>query len=327
MKILIWVITAILLIVASLRVVAHDAHMILVWANMATLYIYLPAYLISFWALLKCKKWLMVCSVALVAMHIAWVAPDYLAGATERDDNLGRNSHEINILSANLLYVNLTQKRIDEMRNADSGVIFLQEYSSEWDKALRDSYCSTADCIYPKFKFDIRDDAFGQAIFSKNMHDQIMVEDLMGVPLMHLVKTVEDTKIHIFNVHTLPPRTMEYTDAWNIQNQTLLERVTSIEEPVVLAGDFNMTQYSFWYKKFIDAGFKDCFRETGQGFATTFPNGVFTLPSLRMDHVFVSNRLVCEGVELGQGFGSDHRPVQVTFEINENNLKKHGRHR
>jgi len=43
--------------------------------------------------------------------------------------------------------------------------------------------------------------------------------------------------------------------------------------------------------------------------ATTFPNGLFPLPPLRLDHALMTEDLGCVDLAHGTGEGSDHRPV------------------
>jgi endonuclease/exonuclease/phosphatase (EEP) superfamily protein YafD len=55
----------------------------------------------------------------------------------------------------------------------------------------------------------------------------------------------------------------------------------------------------------------DAWEVAGRGFGFTWPNGVFPLPPIRLDHVFVSRELAVVGARVGEGSGSDHRPVIV----------------
>ena len=49
--------------------------------------------------------------------------------------------------------------------------------------------------------------------------------------------------------------------------------------------------------------------EAAQSLGATWPNGLFPLPPMRLDHVFVSRDLTALDVAVGTGAGSDHRPV------------------
>ena len=53
----------------------------------------------------------------------------------------------------------------------------------------------------------------------------------------------------------------------------------------------------------------------GRGLATTWPNGLFPVPPLRLDHVLASADVVPVAVREGIGAGSDHRPVVVDVTI------------
>jgi endonuclease/exonuclease/phosphatase (EEP) superfamily protein YafD len=53
----------------------------------------------------------------------------------------------------------------------------------------------------------------------------------------------------------------------------------------------------------------DAWETGGRGFGFTWPNGMFQLPPIRLDHVFVSRDFGVLGARVGTGAGSDHRPV------------------
>ena len=53
----------------------------------------------------------------------------------------------------------------------------------------------------------------------------------------------------------------------------------------------------------------DAWDTGGRGFGFTWPNGMFPYPPIRLDHVFVSRDLGVRSARVGEGVGSDHRPV------------------
>ncbi len=95
------------------------------------------------------------------------------------------------------------------------------------------------------------------------------------------------------------------------------------DRPVILAGDFNMSEFSDTYTC-VNARLHDGYRAAGPGYGNTWPNArselwpwrLFgRLPLLtRIDYVFYSNHWrAAEARVLADATGSDHRPVVVTL--------------
>ena len=73
-----WVLTLLLAVIALLRLVDHDGFHLLIWLNAFTRYVYLPAYACLAWAAYRRRWWLAIVSAAVVCLHIAWIAPDFV---------------------------------------------------------------------------------------------------------------------------------------------------------------------------------------------------------------------------------------------------------
>ena len=78
----------------------------------------------------------------------------------------------------------------------------------------------------------------------------------------------------------------------------------------IVAGDFNSTPDSAFATRMRDLA-DDAWEAGGRGFGSgfTWPNGMFPCPPIRIDHVFVSHDLGVLSAGVGEGAGSDHRPV------------------
>ena len=99
----------------------------------------------------------------------------------------------------------------------------------------------------------------------------------------------------------------------------LLDMVRHARRPVVVAGDFNLTEYSPDYQ-LLRSELGDAYRAVGPGFGHTFPRiGSFPSalpapwPVLRLDYVWYSPELRPVAARLGHAGGSDHLPVVVRF--------------
>jgi len=100
----------------------------------------------------------------------------------------------------------------------------------------------------------------------------------------------------------------------------VLELVARLPPPLVLAGDFNMTDQSASYVS-VTRTLRDAFAARGRGLGHTYPASVphdtftmvFPLPLLRLDYVFHTADLLPFSARVLGRVGSDHLPVIVSF--------------
>jgi endonuclease/exonuclease/phosphatase (EEP) superfamily protein YafD len=89
----------------------------------------------------------------------------------------------------------------------------------------------------------------------------------------------------------------------------LLSRVERLEDPLVVIGDFNLTDQQIMYAP-LTSRLKDAHRESGWGMGFTFSRfPSLGLPMWRIDYVFYSPDMVALSARTGDYGGSDHRPV------------------
>jgi vancomycin resistance protein VanJ len=100
----------------------------------------------------------------------------------------------------------------------------------------------------------------------------------------------------------------------------LVELVDGAGGPVLVTGDFNLSEYSRDYRS-LQARLGDAYRTAGWGFGHTFPRaGSFpkSLPApwpvVRLDYVWHSPELRPIAAHVGPSGGSDHHAVVVRLE-------------
>lgn len=103
------------------------------------------------------------------------------------------------------------------------------------------------------------------------------------------------------------------------QLNALSEVVDKIDGPMILAGDFNSTPWSYALRDFVVRN--GLVRETQN--LLTFPMswhylGAWrdTLPFLPLDHVMTRGGVVVHDIHTGRATASDHLPVVLTFSVN-----------
>jgi len=97
----------------------------------------------------------------------------------------------------------------------------------------------------------------------------------------------------------------------------LLARLEGIDGPLVLIGDFNLTDQQSLYAP-LTRRLRDAHRESGWGMGLTFTRfREIGLPMWRIDYVFHSPDLASLSTTVGGYGGSDHRPVIARLAFRE----------
>jgi endonuclease/exonuclease/phosphatase (EEP) superfamily protein YafD len=74
------------------------------------------------------------------------------------------------------------------------------------------------------------------------------------------------------------------------------------------------------YKQLRAAGLRSAHDDRGRGYATTWPNGKWLLPPIRIDQAFLSGDVECTGITEGRGEGSDHKSLIVDIRVRKQEL-------
>jgi len=297
-----WAVALLLALVVLMRIVWHDGLWPFLLLNLLTPYLYLPAWPIAIGAALA-RRWRLTATAGLiVAFHVHWS----LLPLVPRTPPAAKG-HPLKIVSANLLMVHENPPVLAaELEGLDADVYFLQEVSARWDEELeRRGFWQR----HPWNRRMVGEDSFGCAIAARLPVRDIEVFWLAELPEMRGVLTYEGRDVELLTLHLLPPRTGAYVPYYRQGVDGLLEIVRRLgTRSFVLAGDFNATPDSAFAARMRPLA-DDVWELAGHGFGATWPNGVFPVPPIRLDHVFVSHDLTALDVALGVGAGSDHRPL------------------
>jgi endonuclease/exonuclease/phosphatase (EEP) superfamily protein YafD len=305
-----WSVTVVLLVAAGLRVFAHDATYTLNWLNAFTRYVYLPAYGCLVWAIWRRRWGLLVANFVIVVCHVTWVAPDferdrrfdiyttYAAAQTDQRPTL-------RIFFANVRADNPNKAAIlEEIEAVNPDVAVLVEFTRDWYAAFR-----AAPEMQPfAYHTDISHARVGLVnVFSKLPLETESQVFGYGRTLQTVDVRVGSERLRIMGLHGPRPtsRFGNYQQFW----QEAISRLSTEQGPVVVVGDFNATQYSRVYRDLIAGRLRSAHEDRGRGYATTWPNGRYWLPPIRIDQAFVSLDVECLNIAEGIGRGSDHKPL------------------
>jgi endonuclease/exonuclease/phosphatase (EEP) superfamily protein YafD len=296
-----WLTTLLLLFFALARFLLYDRFEVMIWVNMATPYVYLPAYPVLLAAARRRRWGLTAVAGGIVALHIVWMIP-HLPRPVPQPAATGPT---LRLFNANLYAGNRDVGPIlAEIEAVDPDVLLLQEYTPRIHQAflhsgLLDEYPYGVNDAYPS--------PFGSAIWSKYPLRDAEVWDAAGIPMTRATLHREGRTVRLYNVHPPPP--LFAIERWRRQQAAIVAAAAAEAGPVILAGDFNYTQHNRWFKELENGRFREIHLDRGRGWAVTWPNGGRLAPPIRLDHIFLTPEIVALSVREGEGHGSDHKPI------------------
>jgi endonuclease/exonuclease/phosphatase (EEP) superfamily protein YafD len=83
---------------------------------------------------------------------------------------------------------------------------------------------------------------------------------------------------------------------------------------VIVAGDFNSTPDMRQFRDLLANGYRDAVKQTGAGFAPTFPSNTWYPPLITIDHL-LTRRAAASSIRTIDVRGSDHRSLLATVEV------------
>lgn len=209
------------------------------------------------------------------------------------------------------------------IREADADIVAVQELG----QPPADYFQANLGDLYPHQALYPQQGAYaGQGILSRF---PILSEDYWRDPETdnkygHLRADLDinGTTLTVFSTHPVPPVSFEdglKINAHSTGLNRVLEHARAATGPVVLVGDFNMTDQFDEYHQ-ITQHFTDAFRAVGEvGFGFTFPAEGAMPPIVRLDYIFYNAGVRGVMAEVYPHTGtSDHHPVRARLSLAAN---------
>jgi vancomycin resistance protein VanJ len=205
---------------------------------------------------------------------------------------------------------------IDLVADQKADLVALQEMTSEIAQTFEQEFSA----VYP---YRVSRPGETTGLFSRHpiLEQEWIAPTGGGRSYIRAVVEWKDETVEIFVVHPLPPGLEWYRDTAipvglhdagpQKQIQEIRRRAAAEDGPVLIVGDFNMSDQSRGYTGMAEA-FVDAYRAGGWGFGFTFPKGLqigripLPGPFIRMDYIFHSDAFCTDWARVGCGGGSDH---------------------
>ncbi|NIT59114.1 MAG: hypothetical protein GWN00_23690, partial [Aliifodinibius sp.] len=261
---------------------------------------------------------------------LIWFGPNYLPKSSQQPGN-----PTLKILTFNVWGYNEHLEDVDAwLLELDPDVVLLQEISS----GLADG---REQLINRRFPYRASQNSavreFGSLILSR--YPILSEESLPDQGNQSQNRVTIDANgriITIYNVHMPQPlgqsrlplphesffaRTILSYDntVRDEQIRLLLQRIDGEENPVIVAGDFNMSDQTIVYQD-MSAVLNDAFREAATGSGRSWPVRILDEisplipPLLRVDYIWHSRHFRTVDAFLGPKLGSDHLPLFAELE-------------
>lgn len=241
-----------------------------------------------------------------------WVASK---GAAIRQSGTLPDSPRLRIATINVLRRNQRYDAlIHLLRERRPDVVVLQEMDGDWEQAMR----PLKDCYPHQYCVWSKESAFGLGVLSRSPWREARLIELGGTPGSRGLLVVLDflgRRVEVLNVHAPHPTSREKVELVRQFHDALCRWSAANREvgtPSLVTGDFNLTPWSFLYRRLVRGlGMSDSIR--GRIFEATrnvsYPN------RLLIDHAFASCEWHMLDRQIGPDIGSDHRPVFLEWAL------------
>ena len=203
------------------------------------------------------------------------------------------------------------------IRNSDADVVVLQEVSQNLFQKLPPDLVH--DYAYWSLEpYPEPNTRLGLGVYSRYplLNESFDVYQTQSSKLRFQID-VNGTRVTIYDVHLANPLVAgENFDpkAHGEGISALLDLLASETGPLIVAGDFNMTDASTDYGR-MTTNLLDSFRDSGFGFGLTFP-AWSPLLAVRLDYVFHSGNIRSLSAQVMPASGqSDHFPVRAALSL------------
>jgi endonuclease/exonuclease/phosphatase (EEP) superfamily protein YafD len=249
--------------------------------------------------------------LAVIALVHGWAIKDLWLGGSAA---AASGTEPLRVASANVLSSNPEpEKALGFVRASDADVVVVVEAQGErWRDVL-----AAIGADYAHRAPEGWQDGAPIILFSRH---PIVRESVIGSPegrrpYLAADLALGDRTLTVVGVHPSSPSPKDpaETRQRNLQLDYLAHLVEGTRGPVIVAGDFNTTPWSPFFRDLVaTAGLRNA--ASGHGYIGTWPSWLWPA-QIPIDHVLVKGPIVVAGMGRGSGTGSDHHPVVADLHL------------
>ena len=223
----------------------------------------------------------------------------------------------ITIISFNVLTSNQNKESVlkfieSNIKNKNKVIVLLMEINKDWSQAL----IALSDNLKNNLVLP-REDNSGIGIWSNIPDLKISSEEYLfensSMPFLKGSFRFKSKNYNFFDIHPLPPSSNFGLKQRNSMLLNIKSRIESINSRTFIMGDFNTTPWSSIFRQNFSS-----FNRFPQGLLSAntwspFRNRIIGIP---IDYILTTDNFrLLDNSFIGEGFGSDHRPLVASFEL------------
>lgn len=217
----------------------------------------------------------------------------------------------LKVVTVNVSYLPFLAKRFLEIvRETAPDVLVMQELTPHAERVLAD-----LDAEFPYHRKFPADGAYGIGLWSRWPIESGATFALGRVPAIEAQLHGPNGPFRVIGVHLRAPTTQRRAEARNQELRELAARSAAVREPLIVAGDFNTTPYSPYFRDWLNESRLTDSRR-GRTLSVSWPT---TLPwfGIPIDHVAVNDGFTILSHGRLPNFESDHYGVLVELAFRE----------
>ncbi|AUT00350.1 endonuclease/exonuclease/phosphatase [Nostoc sp. CENA543] len=285
-----------------LELISHFRYQYFILSLLATIILFI------LWRIRYLKhKILFLTAILLLGINLVEVLPWYLPHNQQITTHAAK---PLRVLSFNLNIQNHDQDKIvDLVTDSQADIALLLEIDQQAFSIIQPQ-------LKPSFPYTFRSPGGGLALFSKFPIQDARADNFNKKAKHNLVANlaIDNQSITFIGTHPLVPVKPANFHSRNLQLAAIAEYIQNINQPLILAGDFNLTPWSPYYRRFVN---KTKLHNTRLGFGilpswprpanhVNFPHWLIPIINIPIDHCFVSKHLQVARTYTGGNANSDH---------------------
>jgi len=319
-----WIVIAVLVLLALLRIVAWDSLEPLIAVNALSLVVYLPAWIVAVGAAIGRRWWMLGAAGFVIVAQVVFVAPELLAASPP--PQWTRHARVVRIFDANIdksVTFAAGYQRAIESYHPD--VLTFEEFNPSAYQSLSASGILRS---FPNRCSAAQYGASGFFVASRWRLDDCRVLRVRWTgsnpqyadrsPTQYMLEATLETPaglVALRVVHVLAPLPT-YWREWKAGLAAVDSYVQKARTSrMLMVGDFNATWGNRDFRTLLGDGLIDGAAARGQALSMTWPNGAVVPPFARIDHVLTGSSLAVVRIATGTGFGSDHHYLTSSVAI------------